>query len=93
MNYNWFTDFPDTLNDFDPQWPGFPVVRRSDLDPSGWSNSLRSTLGRNLVNEARVGYSGAPVKFFDELNVDMFTGDARQSEGFHLNFPNDRHAA
>ena len=25
FNYNWFTDAPDTLNDFEPQWPGFPA--------------------------------------------------------------------
>ena len=93
MNYNWFTDFPDTLNSFDPQWPGFPVFGGQTSMRLSWSNSVRSTLGRNLVNEARVGYSGSPVKFFDEMNVDMFTGIARQPEGLPPELPERRRAA
>ena len=59
----------------------------------GLSNSLRSTLGRNFVNEARVGYSGAPVKFFDELNtVDVHRPLANQ-KGFQLQLPERRQAA
>ena len=34
----------------------------------------------NLVNEARVGYSGAPVQFFRELTTSMFTGEPREHE-------------
>ena len=46
---------------------------------------MRSTLSRNLVNEARLGYSGAPVTFFDELNDGHVHGDYQG--GFALNFP------
>ena len=87
INYNWFTDAPDTLNGFDAQWPGFPAAAGQTSIRLGWSNTLRSTLGRNFVNEARVGYSGAPVKFFDELSVDMFTGPLANQKGFQINFP------
>jgi hypothetical protein len=53
----------------------------------GWAGAVRSTLGRNLVNEARVGYSGAPVSFFSELNLDMYGGSVANQQGFQLNFP------
>ena len=88
FNYNWFTDTPDTLNNFDPQFPGFPAFGGQTSIRLSWSNSLRSTLGRNLVNEARVGYSGAPVKFFDEMNTGMYSGSVANQKGFHILFPN-----
>jgi hypothetical protein len=88
FNYNWFTDAPDTLNNFDAQWPGFPAFGGQTSVRMSWSNSVRSTLGRNLVNEARVGYSSAPVKFFDEMNTGMYGGSLANQKGFHLLFPN-----
>lgn len=87
LNYNWFTDAPDTLNGYDQQWPGFPVAAGQTSIRLSWSNSVRSSLGRNVVNEARVGYSGAPVKFFDELSPDMYSGSLANQKGYHLNFP------
>ena len=88
FNYNWFTDAPDTLNNFDAQWPGFPGFGNQTSVRLSWANTVRSTLGRNLVNEARVGYSGAPVKFFDEMNVGMYTGSLANQKGFNIQFPN-----
>ena len=87
LNYNYYTDAPDTLNGYDPTFPGFPVQGGQTSIRLVLSNSLRSTLGRNLVNEARVGYSGAPVKFFDEMNVGMYTGSVANQNGRHLVFP------
>ena len=87
VNYNNFTDFPDTLNSRDATWPGFPVEAGQSSKRLQWSNSLRSTLGRNLVNEARVGYSGAPVEFFKEMNPEMYTGSIANTKGFHVGFP------
>jgi hypothetical protein len=87
-NYNWFTDSPDTLNNFDAQWPGFPGFGGQTSVRMSWANSVRSTLGRNLVNEARVGYSSAPVKFFDEMSVSMYTGSLANQKGFNIQFPN-----
>ena len=87
INYNYFTDSPDTLNSYDPTFPGFPVQGGQTSKRLVWSNSLRSTLGRNLVNEARVGYSGAPVQFFSEMNVGMYTGSLANQNGRHLVFP------
>ena len=49
-------------------FPGFPVAAGQTSVRMRLGASVRSTLSRNLVNEARVGYSGAPVTFFGELN-------------------------
>lgn len=87
LNYNYYTDAPDTLNSYDPNWPGFPVQGGQTSKRLVLSNSLRSALGRNLVNELRVGYSGSPVKFFDEMNVDMYTGSVANQNGRNLQFP------
>jgi hypothetical protein len=86
-NYQKFTDFPDTLNNFDNRFPGFPVQAGQESIRKGFSASLRSTLGRNIVNEARYGYSGGPVTFFGELNKDMWTDSAVNQQGFQINFP------
>jgi hypothetical protein len=87
-NYQKFTDFPDTLNNFDASFPGFPVEAGQESVRMSWSAPVRSVLSSNLVNEARVGYSSAPVKFFDELNVGMFTGTTVPQAGYALIFPN-----
>lgn len=84
LNYNWFTDYPDTLNNREQTFPGFPVAAGQTSVRISLSNTLRSTLGRNFVNEARVGYSGAPVKFFDELTPDLYTGSVANTGGFNF---------
>ncbi len=86
-NYQKFTDYPDTLNNHDPSFPGFPVAAGQASIRLGWSSSMRSTISSNKVNEARLGYSGAPVRFFDEYNKDMFTSSALDQGGFSLRFP------
>ncbi len=85
MNYNYFTDFPDTLNNRDAQFPGFPISVGQSSERLGWSNTLRSTITQNVVNEARVGYSGAPVLFSTGLNKGMYTGSLANQAGFHIN--------
>src|SRR4029078_10661465 len=74
FNYQYFTDTPDTLNNLDPTFPGFPVQAGQNSIRLSWGNGIRSTRGRNLVNEASGAYSSAPVKFFTELNPGMFSG-------------------
>ena len=86
-NYQKFTDYPDTLNNREYSFPGFPVAAGQSSVRLGWAGSVRSTLRSNLVNEARVGYSGAPVSFFSELNLGMYTGTLANQNGFQLNFP------
>lgn len=86
-NYQKFTDYPDTLNGHEASFPGFPAAAGQASIRLGWSGAVRSTISSNMVNEARVGYSGAPVKFFDEYNVGMFKGSTVNQGGFRLTFP------
>jgi hypothetical protein len=81
-NYQRFTDFPDTLNNREAGFPGFPVEAGQSSERLSYSNSLRSTLSASLVNEARVGYSGSPVTFYKELNPGLFADQG----GYHLTF-------
>lgn len=86
-NYQKFTDYPDTLNNREASFPGFPVAAGQSSVRLGWSGSVRTTLTSNLVNEARLGYSGAPVTFFGELNEGMYTGSIANQQGFQISFP------
>ena len=84
FNYNKFTDYPDTLNSRDSTFPGFPVAAGQSSKRFGVSTSLRSTLTANMVNEVRVGGSGAPVQFFGEMDKSMWTGPYANQAGFEL---------
>ena len=86
-NYQKFTDFPDTLNNRDASYPGFPVEAGQESVRLSWSAPVRSVLTSNLVNEARIGYSGAPVTFFGELTKDMFSGSKVPQLGYQIVFP------
>ena len=86
-NYQKYTDYPDTLNNAEGSFPGFPVGAGQSSVRLGWSGSVRSTLTSTIVNEARLGYTGAPVTFFGEYNMGMFTGSAVNQQGFSLRFP------
>lgn len=88
VNYNYFTDFPDTLNGRDAQFPGFPVAAGQSSERLGWSNTLRSTISQNVVNEARVGLSSSPVTFFKELTADMWGGSVANQNGFNISLGN-----
>jgi hypothetical protein len=89
VNYQRFLSTPDTLNNRDPSFPGFPVTATQTSERLGVSNSLRSTLGSSLVNELRVGGSGAPVAFFKELAPSLWSGVSTADQaGFHLNVNN-----
>ena len=86
-NYQKFADSPDTLNNRDAQFPGFPVEAGQTSERVGISGSLRSNLGRNIVNELRIGGSGAPVTFFGEMNTSLWKGTPVADQGgFQLNF-------
>jgi hypothetical protein len=87
-NYQKFTDSPDTLNNRDASYPGFPVAAGQESVRLSWSAPVRSVLSSNLVNEARIGYSGAPVTFFGELTTEMFSGSKVPQQGYQIVFPN-----
>ncbi|HEV3141100.1 MAG TPA: TonB-dependent receptor [Vicinamibacterales bacterium] len=87
FNYQKYNSFPDTLNNRDPSFPGFPAAAGQYSQRVSFSNWVRSTFGSNLVNEARIGYSGAPVEFFPEFTTSQFTGSLANSNGVLLSFP------
>ncbi len=88
FNYQKFTDFPDTLNNMDATFPGFPVEAGQKSERYSISNALRSTLGANMVNEALVAWSGAPVTFFGELSPDNWGGTSVADQlGYRITFP------
>jgi len=84
LNYQRFLSTPDTLNGRDPVFPGFPVTATQTSQRIGFSSSLRSTLTRTMVNELRIGGSGAPVQFFKELTPDLWNGSVANQAGFAL---------
>jgi hypothetical protein len=85
-NYQRFLSVPDTLNGFDPQFPGFPATGSQSSERLGVSANLRSTLGSNLINDLLIGGSGAPVQFFKELNTGMWGGTSVADQvGHQLN--------
>jgi hypothetical protein len=78
---------PDTLNNRDPQFPGFPVGGVQDSKRFAYQGSLRSTLTPNLVNELRVfGATGGATKFSTEINPSMWKGTpVADQAGYQLN--------
>lgn len=85
LNWHTFSSDPDTLNGFEPSFPGFPVRGSQTSKRISSSNTLRSTFGQNLVNEARVSYQGSPVEFFNEqFDAGIWNQSFGGQGGFHL---------
>ena len=86
MNLHFSRGGPDTTNNRDAQFPGFPAVANQSSDRRAGSAWLRSMLSNNMVNELRFGYSGAPIVFWqNDLTKDMFSGSVANQGGFYLN--------
>ena len=66
MNYTDLVSTPDTTNNREPKFPGFPVTGSQISDRYTVQGTLRSTLGANLVNELRIGGSGGATLFSPE---------------------------
>jgi hypothetical protein len=80
-NYQRFTGKPvDFLNAADPSFPGFPNHAGQDSHRFSNTTALRSTLSRNLVNEARFGLTGGNSLFGANTNASQFDNQA----GFDL---------
>ncbi|MFB3852925.1 MAG: carboxypeptidase regulatory-like domain-containing protein [Vicinamibacterales bacterium] len=84
--YNRFDATPDLLNSVEPRFPGFPNWGGQYSDRFSAQGTLRSTFGRNIVNEARVGWAGGFGKgtlWYPEVKPDSFncTGPGCQVVG------------
>jgi hypothetical protein len=89
LNWHTFSSLPDTLNGFEPFYPGFPVQGSQTSRRVSSSNTVRSTFGQNFVNEARFAYQGSPVEFFNEqFDPELWNQPFGSQGGFHLTLGN-----
>jgi hypothetical protein len=80
---------PDTTNSRQPSFPGFPVHGLQDSQRYSGQVSVRSTLTRNMINEAKFGATGGATKFSPDLNVDMFKGTSiADMQGYDIRWSN-----
>lgn len=90
MNYTNLLSTPDTTNNREPNFPGFPAFGDQVSDRYTAQTTLRSTLSQNLVNEFKIGGSGGPTKFSPQTSVDQFRGTAIADQGgFFLDINGD----
>jgi hypothetical protein len=75
---------PNLFGGDDPNFPGLANQAELYSAISRNSTTFRSTFGKNLVNEARFGWSNGPVYFADSVVAEQFVDQA----GFDLQFPN-----
>lgn len=85
FNYQHVNSAPDTTNSREPRFPGFPHTASQQSTRYTTSEALRSTLGANLVNEARFGGTGGATLFSPELVPSMWdSGQLGGSAGYHF---------
>jgi len=83
-----FDTNPDTLNNADPTFPGFPASGYQGSYRTTGSITHRSTVSANLVNELRGGWQSSPVEFFADANPDMFTNQGGRAVNFGFGLTN-----
>jgi hypothetical protein len=85
-HYQAFSNTPDTLNNADARFPGFPAYGDQVSTRTSGSITLRSTLSSSKVNELRGGWQSSPLGFFDNATPDMFAnqGGYALALGFDL---------
>ena len=90
VNYTDLLSTPDTTNNREPNFPGFPGTGNQHSDRFAMQATLRSTLGANLVNEFRVGRSGGATFFSPEIGRSQFEGTSVADQGgFFLDINGD----
>ena len=81
MNYTDLLSTPDTTNNREPNFPGFPGFGNQHSDRYTMQSTLRSTFTQNIVNELRIGGSGGPTKFSPEIGINQFEGTSVADQG------------
>lgn len=77
---------PDTTNNREPPFPGFPHTGSQDSQRWAFGGSLRSTLNQNLVNDLRLfGATGGRTLFSNEFNPEMWKGTIANTLGYQFN--------
>jgi hypothetical protein len=72
---------PDTLNNRDPRFPGFPVFGAQHSKRYTFQTNLRSTFGANVVNEFKVGFTGGATLFSPEILTAPWGGSSVADQG------------
>src|SRR5262245_19188329 len=89
VNYRHINSTPDTTNNAQVPFPGFPQTGSQQSTRWTTSESLRSTIGSSVVNEARFGGTGGATLFSPELSPSMWQGTALgQTNGYRLDLFN-----
>jgi hypothetical protein len=83
-NYTNLLSTPDTTNNREPNFPGFPGTGNQHSTRYTITTSLRSTLGSNLVNDFRIGGSGGATFFSPEITPAQFSGTSVADQGGFL---------
>jgi hypothetical protein len=90
MNYTDLLSTPDTTNNREPNFPGFPGTGNQHSDRYTVQGTLRSTFSNNIVNELRIGRSGGATLFSPEINLNQFQGTPVADQGgFFLDINGD----
>jgi hypothetical protein len=89
FNYNKLLSTPDTTNNREPNFPGFPGTGNQHSSRYTMQGTVRSTLTSNLVNEFKIGRTGGATKFAPEISPAQFTGPLANQDGFHLDINGD----
>jgi hypothetical protein len=86
-NHDLFDTKPDAAtNGFESTFPGFPNFGSQTSQRRALSAKVRSTIGRNIVNEFTFGFQSSPVLFFPEQETSgPWTGTTANQKGFQLN--------
>jgi hypothetical protein len=84
LNYTDLLSTPDTTNNREPNFPGFPGTGNQHSDRFTLQGSLRSSLSNNIVNEFRVGRSGGATLFSPEIGINQFQGTSVADQGGFL---------
>ena len=84
FNFNDINARPDTTNGRQAAFPGFPVVGEQLSNRYTTGASMRSTFGKNMVNEFRLGATGGATQFSPGLSADMWNGSTANQQGFQL---------
>ncbi|HYN09561.1 MAG TPA: carboxypeptidase-like regulatory domain-containing protein [Vicinamibacterales bacterium] len=82
--FNDLVSTPDTTNNRQPRFPGFPVTGAQVSDRYVFTTALRSSISTNIVNELRFGMSGGATLFSPGLNAGMWNGALANQGGYDL---------
>jgi hypothetical protein len=82
-----YRSFPDTLNSYDPSYPGFPGAGGQNSDRYSVMGNWRWMISSSMVSEVRGGATGGPVIFGDGITSAAFTQSFANMGGFALSTP------